>query len=41
MLILNFHKMMDMHKGYAYQFSDFIKYKKIATKNKEPRKLDS
>jgi hypothetical protein len=41
MLVFNFYKMMDIHKGYAYQFFDFIKYKKIATKNKEPRKLDS
>jgi hypothetical protein len=24
MLILNFHKMTDMQKVYAYQFSDFI-----------------
>jgi hypothetical protein len=24
MLIFNFHKMMDMHKGYTYQFSHFI-----------------
>jgi hypothetical protein len=28
MLIFNFHKIMDMHKGYAYQFSDFITYEK-------------
>ncbi len=28
MLIFNFHKIMDMHKGYAYQFSDFIAYNK-------------
>jgi hypothetical protein len=32
--------MMDMHRGYAYQFSDFIAFKKIATKNKEHRFLD-
>jgi hypothetical protein len=25
---LNVHKMTDMHKDYAYQFSDFITYKK-------------
>jgi hypothetical protein len=24
MLVYNFLKMMDMHQGYAYQFSDFI-----------------
>ncbi len=24
MLVFNFLKMMDMHQGYAYQFSDFI-----------------
>jgi hypothetical protein len=23
MLVFNFHKMMDMHKGYAYQSFDF------------------
>jgi hypothetical protein len=40
MLIFNFHKMMYMHKGYAYQFFDFITYKKIATKNKKLGKLD-
>ncbi len=28
MLILKFHKITDVHKGYAYQFSDFITYKK-------------
>ncbi len=28
MLIFNFHKITDMCKGYAYQFSDFISYKK-------------
>jgi hypothetical protein len=28
MLIFNFHKIMNVHKGYAYQFSDFITYKK-------------
>jgi len=27
-LVFNFHKMTNMHKGYAYQFSDFITYKK-------------
>ncbi len=26
--VFNFHKMPNMHKGYAYQFSDFITYKK-------------
>ncbi len=28
MVIFNFQKIMNMHKGYAYQFSDFITYKK-------------
>jgi hypothetical protein len=28
MLVFNVHKMTDMHKGYAYQFSNFITYKK-------------
>ncbi len=40
MLVFNFQKMMDMHKGYAYQFADFIVLKKNATKNKEPRFLE-
>jgi len=40
MLVFNFQKMMDMLKGYAYQFSNFIAFKKIATKNKEPRFLE-
>jgi hypothetical protein len=31
MLIFNFHKIMDMHKGYAYQFSEFL----LPTKNLE------
>ncbi len=35
MLVFNFLKMMDMHKGYAYQFLNFITYKKIKTKNLE------
>jgi len=38
MLVFNFQKMMDMLKGYAYQFSNFIAFKKIATKNLEPNK---
>lgn len=33
MPIFNFHKMTNMQKGYAYQFSDFITYKK----KKNPR----
>ncbi len=33
MLVFNFQKMTNMHKDYAYQFSNFIGYKKIATKN--------
>jgi hypothetical protein len=28
-LVFNFYKMTDMHKGYAYQPFDFIIYKKI------------
>jgi hypothetical protein len=27
MLVFNFHKETNVHKGYAYQFSDFITYK--------------
>lgn len=38
MLVFNFQKMMDMHKVYAYQFSDFIVLKKKC--NKEPRFLE-
>ncbi len=33
MLVFNFQKMTNMHKGYAYQFSKCISYKKFATKN--------
>jgi hypothetical protein len=37
MLVFNFQKMMDMHKGYAYQFLNFIAYKKNC--NKKPKLL--
>jgi hypothetical protein len=33
MLVFYFLKLMDMHQGYAYQFSDFIAKNKFATKN--------
>jgi hypothetical protein len=29
MSIFNFHKMINMHKGYAYQFFDFITFKNL------------
>jgi hypothetical protein len=32
MPIFNFHKMTNMQKGYAYQFSDFITYQKKNTR---------
>jgi hypothetical protein len=37
---VGFQKMRVMHKGYAYQFSDLIALRKIATKNQEPRLLE-
>jgi hypothetical protein len=38
--IFNFQKMMNMHKGYAYQFFNSIAYKRNWTKNKESRFLE-
>jgi hypothetical protein len=33
MMVFYFLEMINLHQGYAYQFSDFIEKNKIATKN--------